>query len=213
MGIPCSSQKLFREGQLLDHEAVSLKTFNNKMEAESSVIYVTFGDGDDDQVHEAEHISFIFEFEREDMMRVEFKVSISDESSNPLVSLFKIKLRSSCTVLDLKAAIESLTNCRICNQKLCCDDLILKDWETLVTYNITKWYIEGRFQLTPIWDTDKIFSADKTLYEVLDSMPEKRLESIYGQPGFFFHGVLLDPYTMLAQCGADNCYRAEWRNH
>ncbi|KAL6214508.1 hypothetical protein ACLB2K_013942 [Fragaria x ananassa] len=69
------------------------------------------------------------------MMRVEFKVSISDESNNPLVSLFKIKLRSS----------------------------------------ITKWYIEGHFQLTP--------SADKTLYEVLDSMPEKTLESIYGQPG------------------------------
>ncbi|PRQ25790.1 hypothetical protein RchiOBHm_Chr6g0287491 [Rosa chinensis] len=227
MGIPCSSQKLFRKGQLFDDEAASLETFNNQLEAENSVIYVTFGAGDDDQVDEIEDISLIFERDKNEKGLIEYKVvyksesdensesgesSDSDSDSSDLVSSFEIKLRSSCTIFDLKTAIESLNSFRICTQKLYWDDQILEDWET-VDDDITKWssvpapltiHFETPSSSSNVGANEKIVSAvdraDETLEEVL--VPQEVLERIRGQPGFFLDGILLEACTLLPQIEA-----------
>ncbi|XP_048447359.1 polyubiquitin 3-like [Pyrus x bretschneideri] len=113
MGIPCTSQKLFYKGQLLD-DAECLKTYNMER---NCVVYAVFRCGDPaEEVEETDEISLTFrktesnskenlvkhshfqEPERKPDPKPEY-----DEDS------FEIKLSTSHTIFDVKVIVESIS--------------------------------------------------------------------------------------------------------
>ncbi|CAN6684572.1 unnamed protein product [Malus baccata var. baccata] len=203
MGIPCTSQKLFYKGQLLD-EAECLKTYNMER---NCVVYAVFRCGD--QAEEVEETSLTFRKTQRNSKEYLVRHShfqeperkpdpkpVHDEDS------FEIKLSSSHTIFDVKVIVESMLDLPISDQQPYCHDEMLKDWEVISDCNVTNWY----FSSSPL--TIYVRTPDVTALglpakssDIIDDVwiPTPMIEEVNGQPCLFLDGTRLMGTKTLAQ--------------
>lgn len=215
MGIPCSSQKLFYKGTFLADEADLLEAYS--MEGVNCVIFATFGSGDDDeQVKDLEKIKLTFKGDSiSHLLELEVECSTCEESESESDGeesegeLFKLKLKSSNTMLDVKTVIQSEQSFPVCSQQLYSDETLLKDWRNLWDYNITKWlFISSPLMMFIETPNHKkvVIKASNTnrVREILDMIPKEALDNISWKPSLFLDGNVIPEHKTLAQCGVQS---------
>lgn len=124
--------------------------------------------------------------------------------------LFKLKLESSNTMLDVKTVIQSEHSFPVCSQQLYSDETLLKDWRNLWDYNITKWLFISFPLMMLFIETPNhkkvVIKASNTnrVREILDMIPNEALDNISWKPSLSLDGNVIPEHKTLAQCGVQS---------